>query len=128
MSSRHLRIALGVLLVAAGLVLVFSPLAVASALSRPAETKPQLINLRASWGGAVLGIGAFVAWLDAARPWKRALVGAVMWLMIGIGAARAIGFVLDGGPDTLQWVWLTAEVAIAAACALGLRKMRAAPG
>jgi hypothetical protein len=124
MRSRGIRIGLGALLAAAALVLIFSPLSVATALHRPAETSSQMINLRASWGGTLLGLAAFVAWLPGVRPWRRFVLGLVMWGMVGIGLARAVGFVLDGHPNTLQWIWMTAEIAIASACAFALVRGR----
>src|SRR5690348_4341902 len=105
--------------------MVLSPLSVAALLGRPHATSPQMINLRATWGGTVLGLGAFIAWVDALRPYKRSVLGLLMWAMAAIGLARATGFVLDGGPDTLQWVWLVAEIVIAAGCAVALRAPRA---
>ncbi len=68
-----------------------------------------------------MGIGAFVAWLPGLQPYRRALLGFALWLMAGIGLARVTGFVLDGPPDTRQLVWITAEVALVLACAIGLR-------
>jgi hypothetical protein len=121
---RHpLQIALGLLLVAAGIYLVFSPLVVAEALGRPHATSPQMINLRASWGGTLAGLGAFVAWVPSLQPWPRAALGLLLASMAGIGLARATGFVIDGHPDTLQWVWITAEAALVAVSAIGLRAM-----
>lgn len=119
-----MRLVVGLLLAAFGLVLVFSPLRVAEVLHRPPTSQPAMINLRASWGGAVLGLGAFLAWLPALRPWSRTLLGLLGWAMAGVGLARAIGFVLDGGPDGRQWVWLVAEAVIAASCAIVLRRAR----
>jgi len=121
MSSRVIRVVVGLLLVTAGVYLVMSPLQVAALLGRPSGTPSQMINLRASWGGTVLGLGAFAAWLPALRPWSRTALGLLLWGMLGIAAARATGFVLDGHPDALQWVWMIAEVTIAAGCAIGLR-------
>ncbi|MSP62018.1 MAG: hypothetical protein EXR72_17140 [Myxococcales bacterium] len=68
MGRRPLQIVAGLLLVAAGLWLTFSPLAVAEALQRPHATPSQMINLRASFGGSVAGLGGFVAWLPGLRP------------------------------------------------------------
>jgi hypothetical protein len=121
---RRARIALGVLLAALAIVLVFSPLAIANALHRPHETASQMINLRASWGGALLGIALFTAWLPALKPWKRSILGLVMCEMAGIAAARTVGFVLDGHPDSLQWFWLSAEIGIASACGWALFRAR----
>ena len=69
----------------------------------------------------MLGVGAFVAWLPTLRPYKRAAAGLLLWSMLGIAAARATGFALDGSPDRLQWFWLGAEVVLASAGALALR-------
>src|SRR5207302_1337186 len=77
-----------------GIVLVFAPIFVADALGRPHDTPTQLINLRASWGGTIAGLGAFVAWLPAWRPWWRVVVGLAMWAMAGVGAARLGGIAL----------------------------------
>lgn len=121
-SSRTIRIIPGLILCVAGICLIASPLAVAHALGRPHETSSQIINLRASWGGTIVGIGAFMMWLRAWKPTRRAMLGLVMWAMIGIGLARATGFVLDGHPDRLQWIWISAEAAIATACMVGLRR------
>jgi hypothetical protein len=42
--------------------------------------------------------------------------------MVGIGAARVVGFALDGRPDTAQWVWIVAEVLFTAACGVALAR------
>jgi hypothetical protein len=102
-----------------------SPLQVAETLGRPHATTSQMINLRASWGGPVVGIGAFIAWLPAFRPWLRSVLGLLMWSMAGVGAARLVGFALDGEPDDRQLIWIIAEVIIVAGCAFWLRVTRA---
>ena len=126
--TRHVRIAqlaLGLALVAAAVYLVLSPVVVADALGKPHDTPQRMINLRASWGGTLLGIGAFVAWLPALTPRWRTIVGLLMWAMAGIGAARLVGFAIDGSPDTRQFIWITAEVAIVIGCAAALYVKRA---
>ena len=123
--SRRVRILVGLALAALGLVMIFSPLDVAEILNRPPASKPAMINLRASWGGPVLAFGAFLVWLPALRPPGRLVLGLLGWTMAGVGLARLIGFVLDGGPDGKQWVWLTAEILIAVMCAVVLRRGRA---
>ncbi len=119
--TRQTRIVIGSLLVAVGVYFVMSPLTVASVLQRPHDTSSQLINLRASWGGPVLGLGALLVWLPALRPWPRTVLGVLLWSMAGVGLARAIGFLLDGDPDTRQWIWLTLEIAIVIGASIGLR-------
>jgi len=121
LSRRPVQIVVGLGLAVLGGILVMSPLAVAEALSRPHDTSSQMINLRASWGGMVLGIAGFIAWLPALRPWLRGVVGLVTWVMAGVGLARAVGFVFDGSPDARQYVWITGEVVITILGAWALR-------
>jgi hypothetical protein len=118
------RFLAGAVIAIVGAFLAVRPLIVADALSLPHVTNTQWINLRASWGGTLMGIGLFVAWLPGLKPWWRAVVGLLMWAMAGIGAARLLGFALDGDPDSRQAVWLIAEVVIVVLCALILRKKR----
>jgi hypothetical protein len=119
-----LRVILGVPVVAVGAILAMSPTAVAEALGKPHDTATQMINLRASYGGTLMGIGAFIAWLPALSPKWRVVVGLLMWAMAGIGVARLVGFAIDGSPDTRQYIWISAEVAIVIVCAVVLRRRR----
>jgi hypothetical protein len=111
------------MLVAAGITLALSPVFVADTLGLPHDTPTRMINLRASWGGTLAGFGAFVAWLPALRPLLRALVGLLGLTMTGIGAARLLGFVVDGSPDGRQIVWISAEIALAVGSLLGGRAL-----
>jgi Domain of unknown function (DUF4345) len=120
---RLVRIALGLAVIAAGAALVVSPLAVADALGSAHDTGPQRINLRASYGGTIVGLGLFVAWIPSPPPrWSRLLVGLLGCAMLGIGLARLVGFAVDGSPDARQYVWLVAEAAIVLFCAVVLRR------
>jgi hypothetical protein len=117
---RAVQLIVGLVIVVGASLLVMSPLTVADLLDRPHDTPQRMINLRASWGGTLAGIGAFVAWVPGFTPWWRAAVGLLMWTMAGIGAARLVGFALDGSPDTRQYIWITAEVALVLVCAIVL--------
>ncbi|MBL4683402.1 MAG: DUF4345 family protein [Nannocystaceae bacterium] len=104
-------------------VAVFYPTEAGALIGRHATTAPEKINLRASPGGTMLGLGAALAfsrWQTKAQL----IAHVVMWMMIGFAVARMIGFILDGSPDTLQWFWMTAEVVIAAGCGWYLRTRR----
>jgi hypothetical protein len=122
---RRFTVPIGFAVVAFGAYLTVFPEVTANVLDRPHDSPTQWINLRASFGGTLLGIGAFIAWLPAVKPYLRAFLGLLGWAMAGIGAARLVGFVVDGSPDTRQWIWIVAEVLIAAACAIILRRRRA---
>lgn len=120
-----MQVIVGLAVVLVGGVLVFSPTAVADALGKPHDTPTRMINLRASWGGTLAGLGAFIAWLPGWAPRWRAFAGLVMWAMAGIGAARLVGFALDGSPDTRQYIWIAAEVALVIGCAVALLRPKA---
>jgi hypothetical protein len=114
----------GVAIAALGAVLVIAPGLVRDLLGRTPATPSDWINLRATFGGTLLGVGAFIAWLPARRPWLRAGLGLLGWGMAGIGAARLVGFALDGNPDSRQYVWLIAEVVLVAASVFALRRVK----
>jgi hypothetical protein len=123
--GKVIQVVAGLAVIAVGIYLAFSPVLVAEMLGKPHDTPTRMINLRASWGGTLAGIGAFVAWVPSFSPWWRALVGVLMWAMAGIGAARLVGFAIDGSPDTRQYIWITAEIAIVIGCATALYVKRA---
>ena len=120
----RLRHWLALVVIAVALVAIASPAEVGELLGRPAKSSSETINLRATWGGALLGVGLAIGWARHETRARR-IVSWVMWLMVGIGLARAVGFVLDGDPDRLQWIWIVAEVLIASGCAGWL--LRSAP-
>ena len=122
--SRHVRIAIGSLLVLAGCYLALSPQLVAEQMQKVPVTPSDVINLRASPGGALIGIGAFVAWLPAVKPWSQTVLGFLGWFMAGILVARLYGFIVDGSPDNRQWLWLWCEIGLALGCFFAIRWLR----
>ena len=121
---KNVRVIVGLVIAALGVALWFMPDVVANMLNRPASNVGEAINLRATWGGSLSGIGAFIVWRDALKPYKISVVGLLMWGCIAIAAARAVGFALDGIPGFTQWFWLVAEIVIAIAAALAIRHWR----
>jgi len=119
---RTVQLVLGVVIGALGAYLAVVPTTTAELLGRHPKTPSDWINLRATFGGSAIGLGAFLAWLPASRPARRAIIGLVMWLMAGIGLARLLGFAIDGHPDGRQWLWISAEVAIVVVGAILLRR------
>jgi hypothetical protein len=124
-SRRHLQIVVGSILVAAGCVLVAAPGLTRDMLTRTPKTPSDWINLRATFGGTLVGLGVFIAWLPAWRPWRRTVIGFLLWSMAAIGLARLVGFVVDGSPDTRQLIWVVAEIAIVAISIVMLRRFNA---
>lgn len=122
---KAMRRSVGVAIVLFGVAMVFSPERVAELLDRPVRDVGEAINLRASWGGTVMGIGALIAVRDDLRPWRHTLAWALLCLMAGIFFARAVGFALDGIGDVWQWIWLGAEALIVGVCAVYLKRRAA---
>jgi O-antigen ligase len=120
---KTIQLVLGLVIVGAGLYLALHPQLVADALGKPNDLPTRTINLRASYGGTLMGIGAFTAWFPGPKPWSRMLLGLLGWAMAGIAVARLIGFAIDGSPDTRQYIWITAEVVLAAASVFAIRRL-----
>jgi hypothetical protein len=118
---RIAQIVAGLALFAAGTWLAFHPEVTRDALGRAPKTPSDWINLRATFGGTLAGLGAFLLWWPAPKPWLRTIVGLLLWTMLLIGLARALGFALDGSPDTRQWIWISGEAIIVAVAAVVLR-------
>jgi len=120
---KHAKLALGLVLVVAGVALALSPAWIAERVGKIPKTESDVINLRASYGGTLIGLGAFVAWVPSLRPWLRTMLGLLGWAMAGIGLARLLGFALDGNPDGRQAIWIIAEVLLVIGCAFGVKKL-----
>ena len=116
---------IGLVIVAGGLYLALQPQVIADLIHAPVTKPTQWINLRASYGGTIMGLGAFVAWVKTLKPWSFSVLGLLGWAMAGIGLARLIGFAIDGHPDGRQAIWITAEVLLAAGCWFWIRRLRA---
>ena len=119
-----LRRLLGLVLAALAIACIFLPLRVAELVGAEPGTASDMINLRASYGGSLLGLGLILMALPQVRPIRPWLLHCILYLMVGIGFARLVGFVLDGNPDQRQWIWLTAEAVIVVVCLLVIRKRR----
>ena len=120
---KHAKLAFGLVLVAMGIVLALNPSWIIDARGVLPKTESDVINVRASYGGTLIGIGAFVAWVPALKPWLRSVLGLLGWAMAGIAAARLLGFALDGNPDRRQAIWIIAEVLLVIGCAYGIRRL-----
>jgi hypothetical protein len=124
MAHRHVQIVVGLLVVCFGVYLALTPeRAIEWFGGKLPKTSSDVINLRATYGGTSIGIGAFVAWVPALRPWLRSVLGLLGFVMAGIGAARLLGFAVDGNPDGRQAIWIIAEVILAVGSAYGIRRL-----
>lgn len=120
----NLRIMIGLLITAAGVVLAFLPHQVGELLGRPTTTNLEIIEARVTVGGLVTGLGLSIMAIRALRPRLVAFATLALWMMVGFGGVRILGFVLDGDPDGKQWFWLAVEAVILVLAATYLRRAR----
>lgn len=81
------------------------------------------IDMRATYGGVALGLGVFY-WLAARRAeWVRMGVLASLLVIAGIAAARAVGIVADGQPNTFMLLFLVLEVVAVVLSDVALRRL-----
>jgi hypothetical protein len=82
-----------------------------------------VIDMRATYGGVAFGIGLFFA-IAATRPqWQRPALTASLLVDSSIGAARAVGIVVDGEPNSWMLFFLATEVIFAVVIVMALRQV-----
>lgn len=86
------------------------------------STTSGLIDMRATYGGMSLAIGAWLAVAAYKSEWVTAGLLSVLFIMIGMAASRLIGIVVDGSPNPTMWIYLGVEIVAACALLLALRK------
>lgn len=77
--------------------------------ARP-EAPSAAVDFRATYGGMTVAVGLALVYLNAIAQRRACLVVIIMVLM-GMALARALGLVLEGGGNTLMYVYLALEVA-----------------
>ena len=88
------------------------------------STASGLIDLRSTYGGMSMGIGALFAFAARDASLHRIGLRGVLAVMLGMGGARAIGIVVDGNPNAWMFVYLALEVGMAGASGWALRGRR----
>lgn len=93
--------------------------------SVPATTSG-LIDMRATYGGALIAIGVLLAVLASNPLWlKPGLIG-VLLAMLGMASGRVYGMLIDGSPNQMMWLFLGLELVVAAFAAVALVKQKGA--
>ena len=110
---------LGVVLVVAGLVLVWAPTLVLD--PGPPPDTFEAVERHVRWG-ALVGVGALLVARRHLRPWAVTIAAAVLCLDLGYLVARIIGIALAGTDSNRQWMWVAVEVVIAAVVVAYLRR------
>jgi uncharacterized protein DUF4345 len=112
-----------------GLGFVIAPRELARFLTGAAPSvSSAIIDMRATYGGVASGVGLFIG-VCAWRPeWLRAGLVASLLTVASIGAARALGLVVDGHPNAVMPLLLSTEVIFVALYAVALRRLGPAAG
>ena len=99
------------LFVAFGLGFAFAPEALADLVTGAApSTSSGVTDMRATYGGVVIGLGLFVG-LCARRPeWVRMGLIASLLVVASIGATRLGGIIADGSPNAFMIIFLALEL------------------
>jgi len=104
-----------------GLYFLILPQQAAAAIDLAMPTATARTDVRATYGGMVLGIAVFFAW----AAWKPGMVEAGLWSMLLVYGGLALGRLVAIGsgerPESLMWIFLGIEVAVAVASAFLLK-------
>lgn len=88
----------GLLFAALGVWLIVAPQWVEIFYGIKMTTPMAVSEMRAVFGGMMLGVGLVVLWLDLLRHDLDAASGVLVFVTAGLLVARAVGIVLDGFP------------------------------
>ncbi len=73
-----------------------------------------LIDMRATYGGMSLAVGALLFLLAARQDSLRQGLLGVILIMLGMASGRIYGMVVDGSANQIMYVYLGLELAVAA--------------
>ncbi len=110
---RRFLILSSVLYVSVGLCFVAAPDFMAGLVEIEGMSAAARTDVRATYGGLDLGVGAFVAWCAADPDKTRVGLAASVAGLVGLGLVRLLGMALDG-PTAVNVGLLTVEVVFAA--------------
>lgn len=84
-------------------------------------TASGLIDLRATYGGMSLAIGAFLAMTARQSELHGLGLRSVAVIMGCMATTRMLGMALDGSPNAIMWVYLGTELLVLGAALWALR-------
>ena len=105
------------------LFIVFPQEALQMLVQGKVSTRSELIDLRATYGGMMIGLGLLLFILANNVSTIKVGLLAVFILMLCMALGRIIGIVIDGEPNQLMYIYLSLELL---ACALFWLLLRAA--
>jgi len=107
-----------------GLGFVFAPEALAALITGAAPATPNAVtDMRATYGGMALGLAIIFGLCARNESNVRLGVQGVLAVLLALAAARALGILLDGGPNIFIVALLVAEAAMAILSLAALRQV-----
>lgn len=109
--ARALVWIVGGLFVAYGLAFALAPTDMARLVTGDAPgTASGIIDLRATYGGMSIAVGAGILLLGRRRSTIRLALSITAIVLFAMAATRCLGFVVDGSPNAIMWIYLISEI------------------
>ena len=102
-----------------GIALMFWPVEILKSVEISFESVTAFADIRADYGGCILGIGIFLAWCASKAPLVRVGLLCTGFTFSGYVTGRLLSLVLDGTPKPIIFTLTIVEV-LGAAAAFGL--------
>ena len=120
--AKYYLLGLGLFTLAFGLAYLFAPLALTESAGFGMLSPAATTDIRATYGGFQLGMGAFLVWAARSESHYR---GALLLVILSIGsvfASRGLGVILDGDLNDFHRAGLVFEGVLTAATLFVFRK------
>ncbi|CAO3432472.1 DUF4345 domain-containing protein [Azospirillum argentinense] len=106
-----------------GTAFLFQPVEVAHLLTGTfPQTASALTDMRATYGGMMIGFAVFLGWSGFSPQAERAAGVAALSVLIGLAIGRAVGIVVDGSFNVTIIALLLAELLFGALLAAALAR------
>ena len=77
------------------------------------STSSGVIDLRATYGGMSVAVGAILLILGFHGEWISLGLWAIAIVLLAMAATRILGIILDGSPNLVMYIYLAAELLFA---------------
>jgi hypothetical protein len=122
----YLRI-VGVFIALAGLGYAIAPVAFTDAAGFGHILAGGVTDVRATYGGLQLGLGAFLIWAASEQVRAQAALYLLVFSVPTVGVLRALGILIDGVPSAFHFGGLFFEVSLTLLTLYGIARLRRVP-
>lgn len=99
-----------VVFIGLGVALLFWPTEILKSVEVKFDTPTAFADIRADYGGCILGVGLFLTWCAFQRRFVRAGLLCVGLVFSGYVMGRLISLALDGTPKRIIFILIAVEV------------------